>query len=116
MTETNRTDRAAYEAARAAFEALRAQDKAAFVFEAAFSAVGDALTQTGRGVAEAMEDVFSEDFWRSASASGSPSATAPDPAEPPTAKKNAPRSSKKSGGSTKTAGRSSKKKKDDDEA
>lgn len=54
---------AQYQRARDEFEKLGAEDKAAFVIETAFAALGEVLASAGRKVAQAMEDLRTEPVW-----------------------------------------------------
>ncbi|CAN5514986.1 hypothetical protein BH23BAC4_BH23BAC4_07850 [soil metagenome] len=56
--------KAAYEQARAAFEDLGTEDKTAFAVEAAFNAFGTAVKDAGRALADVIERVQKEDFWK----------------------------------------------------
>ena len=84
--------------ARTEFEKLETQDKTAFVVEATFQTIGQAVEETGRHLAEAFEAVF--DFgmgtwaepgsWRHGSERQGPhAAEPPNPAEPPSSAKRA---------------------------
>ncbi|HYE96346.1 MAG TPA: hypothetical protein VD962_09060 [Rubricoccaceae bacterium] len=64
MQSTDAGARAPYEQAREAFAALDTPDKVAFVLEATFDAVGQALRDTGRAFADAFDKVTSEDFFK----------------------------------------------------
>lgn len=87
MPETRENAREQYSKTRAEFEKLGTQDKTAFVLEATFATLGQALEDTGRQVADALDHLANFDFgsWRE---EGSES-DAPHPAEPPTAKQRA---------------------------
>jgi hypothetical protein len=54
MTDA-RSERSSYKEARSAFEKLEAQDKVAFVVEATFTAVGHAIEEVGRGLADVFD-------------------------------------------------------------
>ena len=66
-------------AARAAFDKLDTQEKSAFIFEATFSTIGQALEETGRRVSEVVESFDLDDLF-----------TAP-PADEPAPRKAAPK-------------------------
>ena len=55
---------AEYKKVREAFAQLDTQDKTAFVLEATFGTIGSALNETGQRLADAVEQVMREDFWR----------------------------------------------------
>jgi hypothetical protein len=71
---------AQYQRARTEFDKLSAEDKAAFVVETAFAAVGEALASVGRQVASAMDDLRGEP------APSAPEEPKPKPKRPPTRK------------------------------
>ena len=87
MKETETKTDPRYEHVREAFSRLETQDKAAFVLEATFDTVGQALRDVGQQVGDALEKVGKEDFFddlfgrRAAEPEAPPS---PGPAEPPT--------------------------------
>lgn len=70
-----------FEDVRKAFDGLATSEKAAFVFEATFNTLGQALNETGRRVARAIDDLQVDDWFR---------APAPGPAAPPAADFGAP--------------------------
>lgn len=49
---------------REAFSDLETSEKAAFVFEATFATLGQALNETGRRVAEAIDDLDVDSWFR----------------------------------------------------
>ena len=63
-------------AARAAFDKLDTQEKSAFILEATFSTIGQALEETGRRVSEAMESFDLDDLF-----TAPPDETTPEEAE-----------------------------------
>ncbi len=89
------TARAQYFKARAEFEKLETQDKTAFVVEATFATLGQAVEDAGRGLADVLERVASYDFGWGESAWNRPmwgtdaDAGGPNPATPPTSAKRA---------------------------
>ena len=50
--------------ARAAFERLATSDKAAFVFEATFETIGQAIAEAGRSVSDAMSSMDLDALFR----------------------------------------------------
>ena len=82
---------------RDAFSDLGTSEKAAFVFEATFDTIGQALAETGRRVAHAIDDLDIDSWFR---APHPPEDMAPPPPPPPPARK-AP--AKKTAGKTKPA-------------
>jgi hypothetical protein len=88
MKETETRTDPRYAHAREAFARLDTQDKAAFVLEATFDTVGQALRDVGQTVGDALdglgrEDFFDDLFRRRAGDTEKP-ADAPGPAAPPT--------------------------------
>ena len=71
---------------REAFAGLDTSEKAAFVFEATFATIGQALHETGRRVSEAIDDLNIDDWFRTP-----PEADFGAPPPPPRPKKPAPR-------------------------
>lgn len=49
---------------RSAFDGLATSKKAAFVLEAAFTTLGQALEETGRRVSQTLDDLNVEDWFR----------------------------------------------------
>jgi hypothetical protein len=95
QTETQADPR--YERVREAFAKLDTQDKAAFVLEATFDTVGQALHDAGQAVGDAVERLGKEDFFddlfgKKPGTPGAAEAAAPE--APPAAP---PRSSRRSG-------------------
>ncbi|MEM1044111.1 MAG: hypothetical protein AAGI91_15990 [Bacteroidota bacterium] len=70
-----------YSKTRAEFEKLETQDKTAFVVEATFATLGQAVEDTGRQFADILERVANMNFGREHDPD------APNPAAPPSAKK-----------------------------
>lgn len=97
MTDTDSRTRAQYEKVRDEFAHLDTQDKTAFVLEATFSTIGEALKETGQHMATLFEQISKDDFWTP------PTADEEDPAPEPT-KPKAPSSRKKSTTSKKKTG------------
>lgn len=93
MTDAREDARQQYSKTRAEFEKLGTQDKTAFVLEATFATIGQAIEETGRQVADALDHVANFDFgsWREPG----DEPPAPNPAEPPSATKRAPAKPKK---------------------
>jgi len=60
MPTTDSAKRAPLEDVRAAFEKLHVKDKAAFVVEAAFGTLGEAIEETGRGLSDLFEGLAEE--------------------------------------------------------
>jgi hypothetical protein len=94
MPDARKDARKQYKKTRSEFEKLETQDKTAFVLEATFATIGQAIEETGRHFADAMERAATFDFgsWRE---EGDEPDDAPNPAEPPSAKKRATKSSAK---------------------
>lgn len=94
MPDARKDARKQYTKTRSEFEKLETQDKTAFVLEATFATIGQAIEETGRHFADAMERAATFDFgsWRE---EGDEPDDAPNPAEPPSAKKRATKSSAK---------------------
>lgn len=66
---------------RAAFDRLATPDKAAFVLEATLGTIGQALTETGRQVADAISGLDLDSIFRDPMRPAGPGAyTPPDPA------------------------------------
>ncbi|HLT47520.1 MAG TPA: hypothetical protein VK002_09860 [Rubricoccaceae bacterium] len=63
MNETEAKTDPRYEHVREAFARLDTQDKAAFVLEATFETVGQALRDVGQSVGDVIEKVGREDFF-----------------------------------------------------
>ena len=85
MKETETRTDPRYADAREAFARLDTQDKAAFVLEATFDTVGQALRDVGQGVGDVLEKVGKEDFFDDLfrRARSPEAASAPGPAAPP---------------------------------
>ena len=94
MPEARDDARKQYSKTRAEFEKLETQDKTAFVVEATFTTIGQAIEETGRQFADVLERAANFDFgsWREEGSEPD----APNPAAPPTAEKRAPSRRKKS--------------------
>jgi hypothetical protein len=94
MPDAREDARKQYKKTRSEFKKLETQDKTAFVLEATFATIGQAIEETGRHFADAMERAATFDFgsWRE---EGDEPDDAPNPAEPPTAKKRATKPSAK---------------------
>ncbi|MEP0546209.1 MAG: hypothetical protein ABJF88_04700 [Rhodothermales bacterium] len=94
MPEAREDARKQYSKTRAEFEKLETQDKTAFVLEATFATIGQAIEETGRQFADVLDRAANFDFgsWRE---EGDES-DAPNPAAPPTSDKRAPSRGKKS--------------------
>lgn len=71
------TRRPPFDEVRAAFERLATPDKAAFVFEATFATLGQALSETGRRFSSAVSDLDLDSVFRM---DGDPTAPDADPA------------------------------------
>lgn len=100
MTDAREDARQQYSKTRAEFEKLGTQDKTAFVLEAVFTTVGQAIEETGRQVADVFDHVAHFDFgtWReSGDEPNAPAEGAPNPAEPPSATKRASARPKRDG-------------------
>ncbi len=67
---------APYDDLRAAFDRLATPDKAAFVLEATLGTIGQALTETGRQVADAISGLDLDSIFRDPMRPGNPM---PDP-------------------------------------
>ncbi|MEO0559309.1 MAG: hypothetical protein AAF170_14120 [Bacteroidota bacterium] len=93
------------DAARAAFDKLDTQEKSAFIFEATFNTIGQALEETGRRVADLFESVDVDDLFTQDADEETP--TEAEPTSPPkkatSRKKPASRAKPKS--TSKTAGK-----------
>ena len=83
---------------RDAFSDLGTSEKAAFVFEATFDTIGQALAETGRRVAHAIDDLDIDSWFR---APHPPEDMAPPPPPPPPPARKAP--AKKTAGKAKPA-------------
>ena len=79
-----------YESVREAFAGLRTSEKAAFAFEATFSALGQGLEEAGRRVATAIDDLDVESWFRPPPQGAAPRPPAPPPPAPPPAPKPPP--------------------------
>ena len=79
-THPNRTP---FDDVRDAFADLDTSEKAAFVFEATFSTLGQALQETGQRVAEAIDDLDIDSWFRTTEPED---VGAPPPPPPPTAR------------------------------
>ncbi len=90
MPDPREDARRQYAKARAEFEKLETQDKTAFVVEATFATLGQAVEETGRQVADVIERVANLDFGWDRPAWGT-DAGAPNPAAPPTSARRATR-------------------------
>lgn len=102
------------DAARAAFDKLNTSEKSAFIFEATFNTIGQALEETGRRMADIFESVNVDDMFsgdRESPAEPEPKKAAPR--KKPSARKTSSSRSKSS--PSKTAGKATPKT-DDDEA
>lgn len=97
-----------FESVRNAFDGLGTSEKAAFVIEATFETISQALAETGRRAAATLDDLDIDSWFRAPSHAedvGAPPPPPPAPKAPvkkPSAKK---ASAKKPPGSTKTAGK-----------
>jgi hypothetical protein len=100
MQDARKDARKQYKKTRSEFEKLETQDKTAFVLEATFATIGQAIEETGKHFADAMERAATFDFgsWRE---EGDEPDDAPNPAEPPSAKKRTTKSSAKKKTTTK---------------
>lgn len=94
MPDAREDARRQYAKTRAEFEKLEPQDKTAFVVEATFTTIGQAIEETGRQFADVLERAVNFDFgsWREEGSEPD----APNPAEPPSAARRAPSARKKS--------------------
>lgn len=72
---------------REAFADLDTSEKAAFVFEATFATLGQALHETGRRVADAIDELDVDSWFRPPT----PQDVGAPPPPPPTPKKPSPR-------------------------
>lgn len=98
MTDAREDARQQYSKTRAEFEKLGTQDKTAFVLEATFATIGQAIEETGRQVADVLDHVANFDFGSWREPAGEPDTPpAPNPAAPPSATKRAPAKPKKDG-------------------
>lgn len=98
MTDAREDARQQYSKTRTEFEKLGTQDKTAFVLEATFATIGQAIEETGRQVADVFDHVSNFDFgsWRErGDEPDAPTEGASNPAEPPSATKRAPAKPKK---------------------
>ena len=68
---------------RAAFERLATPDKAAFVLEATFETIGQAITETGRRVSDAVSSLDLDALFRMDGTSGGPASGGPMPGATP---------------------------------
>lgn len=89
MNETETQADPRYEHVREAFAKLETQDKAAFVLEATFDTVGQALRDVGQSVGDVIEKMGKEDFFDDlfrtrARTPGAAEGAAPDVTPPPT--------------------------------
>ena len=74
----------AFDDVRRAFERLGTSEKAAFVFEATFATLGQALAETGRRAGAAIDDLDIDAWFRPPPRSPGPRARRPHrPATPP---------------------------------
>ena len=76
MDSTDPPRSASFESVRDAFDQLGTSEKAAFVFEATFNTLGQALGETGRRVSSAIDDLDIDAWFR-------PPPRGPRPAPPP---------------------------------
>ena len=83
MTDAREDARQQYSKTRAEFEKLGTQDKTAFVLEATFATIGQAVEDAGRQFADLFERAANYEPRRR-------EPEAPNPAEPPSATKRAP--------------------------
>lgn len=91
MPDAREDARKQYSKTRDEFEKLGTQDKTAFVLEATFATIGQAIEDTGRQVADVLERVANYDFG----ARPDTDPPAPNPAAPPSAKERASAKSKR---------------------
>ena len=82
MPDAREDARKQYSKTRAEFEKLGTQDKTAFVLDATFATIGQAIEDTGRQFADILERVANYDF----DPSHETAPPTPNPAAPPTAK------------------------------
>lgn len=85
MPDAREDARKQYSKARDEFEKLGTQDKTAFVLEATFATLGQAIEDTGRQFADVLERVANYNFG----ARPETEPPTPNPAAPPSAKKRA---------------------------
>ncbi len=79
--------RTPFDDVREAFSDLRTSEKAAFVFEATFNTLGQAITETGRRVSTAIDDLDIDDWFRPPPRPEADfGAPPPPPPKPPTPK------------------------------
>lgn len=78
-----KTPNPALDAARAAFDGLGTQDKTAFLFEAAFGTIGQAIQDTGRSVSDAIDRIDLDSLFREPAAPAAPPAAPPSASAPP---------------------------------
>lgn len=89
--------RTPFDDVRKAFADLQTSEKAAFVFEATFETLGQALAETGRNVATAIDDLDVDSWFRTATqpeadfAAPPPPPPAPPPPAGPPPKPSTPR-------------------------
>ena len=76
---------------RAAFERLATPDKAAFVLEATFETIGQALAETGRRVSDAVSSLDLDALFRMDGTHDAPGATPPGAAASGAAPRSRPR-------------------------
>ncbi len=81
--------RSPFDDVREAFSDLRTSEKAAFVFEATFETLGQAISETGRRVATAIDDLDIDEWFRPPPRQDF-SEPPPPPAPPPASKAPAP--------------------------
>ena len=77
--------RSPFDDVRKAFSDLRTSEKAAFVFEATFDTLGQAIAETGRRVATVIDDLDIDDWFRPPTRPdfGAPPPPPPKPPRPP---------------------------------
>jgi hypothetical protein len=80
MTDPSRPP---FDDVRAAFERLATPDKAAFVLEATFDTIGQALGETGRRVSEAVSSLDLDALFRMPSEPAAGPSSGPASAPPP---------------------------------
>ena len=85
MPDAREDARKQYSKTRDEFEKLGTQDRTAFVLEATFATLGQAIEDTGRQVADVFERVANYDFGARPEAEP----PSPNPARPPSAKRRA---------------------------
>ena len=85
MPDAREDARNQYSKTRAEFEKLGTQDKTAFVLDATFATIGQAIEDTGRQFADILERVANYDFG----AYDAPEPSRANPAAPPSAKSRA---------------------------